>query len=166
MLAWSYPLAVQTVLVRLKRHQWGELGEELEDYRQQLLAMAAPPECPTEASQGGSLFTPLIGVPMEHSLDLAVVWALYGTYMCYQFWPMPEGACSDQQHLTSIKWPKRAHPGALTDAGRERTPWLTSWARATFEQGCLSVLPHLEGAKLYPCLGSTSFRLVALRQIA
>ena len=84
---------------------------------------------------------------MEHSLDLAVVWALYGTYMCYQFWPMPGGACSDQQHLTSIKWPKRAHPGALTDAGQERTPWLTSWARATFEQGCLSVLPHLEG----PC---------------
>ena len=123
------------------------LAEELEDYRQQLLAMAAPLECPTEASQGGSLFTPLIGVPMEHSLDLAVAWALYGTYMCYQFWPMPVGASSDQQHLTSIKWPKRAHPGALTDAGRERTPWLTSWARASFEQGCLSVLPHLEG----PC---------------
>ena len=39
------------------------LAEELEDYRQQLLAMAAPPECPTDASQGGSLFTPLIGVP-------------------------------------------------------------------------------------------------------
>ena len=52
------------------------LAEELEDYRQQLLAMAAPPECPTDASQGGSLFTPLIGVPMENSLDLAVVWAL------------------------------------------------------------------------------------------
>ena len=42
-----------------------DLAEELEDYRQQLLAMAAPPECPTEASQGGSLFTPLIGVPMN-----------------------------------------------------------------------------------------------------
>ena len=36
------------------------LAEELEDYRQQLLAMAAPPECPTEASQRGSLFTPLL----------------------------------------------------------------------------------------------------------
>ena len=34
------------------------LAEELEDYRHQLLAMAAPPECPTDASQGGSLFTP------------------------------------------------------------------------------------------------------------
>ena len=112
--------------------------------------MVAPPECPTEASQGGSLFTPLIGVPMEHSLDLAVVWALYGTYMCYQFWPMPGSGqrdSSDHEALAAITWPKRAHPGALTKAGQERTPWLTSWARATFEQGCLSVLPHLEG----PC---------------
>ena len=126
------------------------LAEELEDYRQQLLAMAAPPECPTEASQGGSLFTPLLGVLMEHSLDLAVVWALYGTYMCHQFWPIPGSATSansDPQNLSAINWPKRAHPGALTEAGRERTPWLTSWARATFEQGCLSVLPQLEG----PC---------------
>ena len=29
------------------------LAEELADYRHQLLAMAAPPECPTDASQGG-----------------------------------------------------------------------------------------------------------------
>ena len=125
------------------------LAEELEDYRQQLLAMAAPPDCPTEASQGGSLFTPLTGVPMENSLDLVVVWALYGTYMRYQFWPAPKGeqGASVQQSQAAIKWPERAHPGALTKAGQERTPWLTSWARATFEQGCLSVLPHLEG----PC---------------
>ena len=112
--------------------------------------MATPPECPTDASQGGSLFTPLIGVPMENSLDLAVVWALYGTYMCFQFWPMPgsgQVASGDQPAPAPVKWPKRAHPGALTQAGQERTPWLTSWARATFEQGCLSVLPHLEG----PC---------------
>ena len=33
------------------------LAEELADYRHQLLAMATPPECPTDASQGGSLFT-------------------------------------------------------------------------------------------------------------
>ena len=121
------------------------LAEELEDYRQQLLAMAAPPECPTDASQGGSLFTPLIGVPMENSLDLAVVWALYGTYMRYQFWPMPcsgQGGSSDHQEPAAVKWPKRAHPGALTKAGQERAPWLTSWARASW-----SVLPQLEG----PC---------------
>ena len=130
-----------------------DLAEELEDYRQQLLAMAAPQECPTEASQGGSLFTPLIGVPIEHSLDLAVVWALYGTYMRYQFWQMPGGGqrdSSNHQTLAAITWPKRAHPGALTKAGQERTPWLTSWARATFEQGCLSVLPRLEGPYSLP----------------
>ena len=49
--------------------------------------------------------------------------------------------------LHPLRWPKKAHPGALSQAGRERAPWLTRWARATFEQGCLSVLPHLEG----PC---------------
>ena len=59
------------------------------DYRHRLLAMARPPENPTNASLGGSLFTPLIGVPMENSLDLAIVWALYGTYMCKTFWPRP-----------------------------------------------------------------------------
>ena len=46
-----------------------------------------------------------------------------------------------------IAWPRKAHPQALTEAGRSRTPWLTSWARATFEQGVLSLLPLLEG----PC---------------
>ena len=121
------------------------LANELADCRQQLLAMAVPPECPTEASQGGGLFTPLIGVPMETSLDLAVCWALYGTYMCRQFWPIPSSGRAQEQ--AAFQWPKRAHPGALSPAGQERTPWLTSWARATFEQGCLSVLPHLEG----PC---------------
>ena len=110
--------------------------------------MARPPENPTNASLGGSLFTPLIGVPMENSLDLAIVWALYGTYMCKTFWPCPAMPCTVDASLSkeNIKWPKRAHPGALTTAGQERTPWLTSWARATFEQGCLSVLPHLEGS--------------------
>ena len=66
---------------------------------------------------------------MENSLDLAVVWALCGTYMRYQFWPMPgsgQGGCSDHQESAAVKWPRRAHPGALTKAGQERTPWLTT----------------------------------------
>ena len=42
---------------------------------------------------------------------------------------------------------QQSHPQALTPEGQKRTPWLTSWARATFEQGILSVLPLLEG----PC---------------
>ena len=87
---------------------------------------------------------------MENSLDLVIVWAMYGTYMCKTFWPMPStphhpNTTTSEPH--SIKWPKKAHPGALSETGPERTPWLTRWARATFEQGCLSVLPHLEG----PC---------------
>ena len=49
-----------------------------------------------------------------------------------------------------IAWPRKAHPQALTEAGRSRTPWLTSWARATFEQGVLSLLP-LEG----PCCAAS-----------
>ena len=72
-----------------------------------------------------------------------------------------QGGCSDHQEPAAVKWPKRAHPGALTKAGQERTPWLTSWARATFEQGCLSVLPHLEGpCKAIPFPESTFFRRV------
>ena len=51
----------------------------------------------------------------------------------------------------TIRWPRQSHPGALTPAGQERTPWLTSWARATFEQGILSVLPMLEG----PCTATS-----------
>ena len=39
----------------------------------------------------------------------------------------------------------------LTPAGRERTSWLTSSARATFEQGILPVLPMLEG----PCTAAS-----------
>ena len=52
------------------------LAEELADYRSQLLAMARPPENPTDCSQGGTMFTPLVGVPMENSLDLVIVWAM------------------------------------------------------------------------------------------
>ena len=73
---------------------------------------------------------------------------MYGSFMCRTFWPTPKThppQASDPSEGLPIRWPKRAHPGALAEAGQERTPWLTGWARATFEQGCLSVLPHLEG---------------------
>ena len=124
------------------------LAEELADYRLQLLAMARPPINPTDCSQGATMFTPLVGVPMENSLDLVIVWAMYGSFMCKTFWPLPNtcpSAPSGTGEGLPFSWPKKAHPGALSEAGQERTPWLTRWARATFEQGCLSVLPHLEG---------------------
>ena len=104
------------------------LAEELADYRHQLLATATPPECPTDASQGGSLFTPLMGVPMENSLDITVMWALYGTFMRHNFWPMPSSGNmvggSGGAEPAPVKWPKRAHPGALTQAGQEGTCYL------------------------------------------
>ena len=68
--------------------------------------------------------------------------------MCKTFWPLPNtcpSAPSGTGEGLPFSWPKKAHPGALSEAGQERTPWLTRWARATFGQGCLSVLPHLEG---------------------
>lgn len=116
------------------------------DYRSLLLATARPPVNPTDAALSGPLFTPLLGVPMQRSLDLCVAWALYGTLMRKTFWPRPETSRPNSE-TAGIQWPKRAHPGALTEAGQARAPWLTSWARPTFEQGCLSVLPHLEGSR-------------------
>ena len=79
------------------------------------------------------MFTPLVGVPMENSLDLVIVWAMYGSFMCKTFWPIPNTGPSSPAGLDAslpIRWPKKAHPGALSEAGQERTPWLTRWARA------------------------------------
>ena len=125
----------------ITQHSTAEtLADDLADYRSQLLAMARPPENPTGTLQGGTMFT----------LDLVMVWALYGIYMCKTFWPrpvMPTNSTAMTDELHPIRWPKKAHPDALSEAGRERTPWLTRWARARFEQGCLLVPPHLEG----PC---------------
>ena len=91
------------------------------------------------------MFTPLVGAPMENSLDLVIVWAMYGSFMRKTFWPMPNTCPS----------------------GQERTPWLTRWARATFEQGCLSVLRTWKvHAKRCPCQVNTCSRLAAFFLIA
>ena len=73
---------------------------------------------------------------MQTALDLCIVWSLYGLYMCKNYWPCPT-----------------ANPAGHEEGGtlQMRTPWLTSWARATFEQGVLSVLPMLEG----PCTAAS-----------
>ena len=90
-----------------------------------------------------------------------MAWALCGTTCAINFGrcqAVDKGTRSDHKTLAAITWPKPVHPGALTKA-QERTPWLTSWARATFEQGCLSVLPHLEGpCKAFSLRGNTFFR--------
>ena len=102
-------------------------AEELADCRQ-LLAMARPPINPTDCSQGATMYGPC----------MAVSCAKHG------YCPIHVLLHRLVQEELPFSWPKKAHPGALSEAGQERTPWLTRWARATFEQGCLSVLPHLE----------------------
>ena len=127
------------------------LAKELQAYRLTLVSRARPPVTPSETAINGTMFTPFVGVPMQNALDLCVVWSLYGLYMCKNFWPCPKLNPARHEDGGSLKWPRQSHPQALTPAGQMRTPWLTSWARATFEQGILSVLPMLEG----PCTATS-----------
>ena len=62
------------------------------------------------------MFTPLVGVPMENSLDLVMVWAFCGIYMCKTFWPrpvMPTNSTAMTDELHPLRWPKKAQSGAL-----------------------------------------------------
>ena len=123
------------------------LAKSLQAGRLALVSRARPPVNPSDTVISGTMFTPFVGVAMQTALDLCMVWSLYGLYMCKHFWPSPVTTPDELGPDSTIKWPRQSHPRALTPAGRERTPWVTSWARATFEQGILSVLPMLTG----PC---------------
>ena len=123
------------------------LAKSLQAGRLALVSRARPPVNPSDTVISGTMFTPFVGVAMQTALDLCMVWSLYGLYMCKHFWPSPVTTPAELGPDSTIKWPRQSHPRALTPAGRERTPWVTSWARATFEQGILSVLPMLTG----PC---------------
>ena len=124
------------------------LAKSLQAGRLALVSRTRPPVNPSDATViSGTMFTPFVGVAMQTALDLCMVWSLYGLYMCKHFWPSPGITPNELGPGSTIKWPRQSHPRALTPAGREQTPWVTSWARATFEQGILSVLPMLTG----PC---------------
>ena len=123
------------------------LAKSLQAGRLALVSRARPPVNPSDTVISGTMFTPFVGVAMQTALDLCMVWSLYGLYMCKHFWPSPVTTPDELGPDSTIKRPRQSHPRALTPAGRERTPWVTSWARATFEQGILSVLPMLTG----PC---------------
>ena len=123
------------------------LAKSLQAGRLALVSRARPPVNPSDTVISGTMFTPFVGVAMQTALDLCMVWSLYGLYTCKHFWPSPVTTPNERGPDSTIKWPRQSHPRALTPAGRERTPWVTSWARATFEQGILSVLPMLTG----PC---------------
>ena len=123
------------------------LAKNLQAGRLALVSRARPPVNPSDTVISGTMFTPFVGIAMQTALDLCMVWSLYGLYMCKHFWPRPGTSPNELGAGSTIKWPRQSHPRALTPAGRARTPWVTSWARATFEQGILSVLPMLTG----PC---------------
>ena len=123
------------------------LAKNLQAGRLALVFRARPPVNPSDAVISGTLFTSFVGIAMQTALDLCMVWSLYGLYMCKHFWPSPVTSPAERGPGGTIKWPRQSHPDALTPEGRARTPWVTSWARATFEQGILSVLPMLAG----PC---------------
>ena len=123
------------------------LAKNLQAGRLALVSRARPPVNPSDAVISGTMFTPFVGIAMQTALDLCMVWSLYGLYTCKHFWPSPVTSPAELGPGGAIKWPRQSHPNALTPEGRARTPWVTSCARATFEQGILSVLPMLTG----PC---------------
>ena len=116
--------------------------EQLNDHFQacltNFLSSSKPPTDPTEAATSGLLHTPLLGVSCSDTLHHCLAWATLGIYMIHTMWPPP------RRH-PGQKWPARSCSLSLTPKAQERNPPITMWARATFEQGCLAVLPSMEG---------------------
>eukprot|EP00438_Fugacium_kawagutii_P036595 Skav220264 [mRNA] locus=scaffold1307:5692:6600:- [translate_table: standard] len=129
-----------------------EWEQVLLDSRNKYLASAAAPSNPTLAALSGLVYTPLLGSVPKTALDLTHAWALLGLFCIDRYWPIPEG---QQNNLPSpatvastpdpVQWPRHASSTNLTTRGRNRQPSLTRWARCTFEQGTLSLLPNLQG---------------------
>eukprot|EP00438_Fugacium_kawagutii_P024302 Skav226601 [mRNA] locus=scaffold848:274:909:- [translate_table: standard] len=118
-----------------------ELSVALHDRRLTFIRSSQPPANPTKALQSGLLLTPLLGAVATSALDQCTAWALYGEFCLKAYWPVPEL----RQDETKPRWRKFAHPANLSPLGQHRQPSLTRWARATFEQAALSLLPQLEG---------------------
>ena len=144
-----------------------DLAEELEDCRQQLLAMAAPPECPTEASQSGSRSLvcqwstpwtwPLWGHCMAHTcaINFGRCQAVgKGTAATTRLWQRSRGRNEPTQEPLR-KLGKSARPGLL--AGPE--PLLSKDVCQ-----CCRILK--DPVRLSPSPGNTFFKQVELHQIA
>ena len=105
--------------------------EQISDHFQvcltDFLSSSKPPTDPTEAA-----------IPCTDTLHHCLAWGTLGIYMIHTMWPPP------RRH-PGQKWPARSCSLSLTPKAQERNPPITMWARATFEQGCLAVLPSMEG---------------------
>ena len=115
-----------------------QISDQFQTCLADFLASSTPPTNPTEAATTGLLHTPLLGVPCTDTLHHCLAWTTLGIYMIRTMWPPP------RRH-PGQKWPARSCSLSLMPKAQERNPPITMWARATFEQGCLAVLPSMEG---------------------
>ena len=114
-----------------------ELERVLLASRDALLASSVPSQPSTTLLRQGTLLTPFLGIQCKTPLDLCWVWALQGLLLTRLFWPIP------QNWTVGDQWPRQAHDLLLKPEARSRIPCHTDWARGTFEQGALSLLPEL-----------------------
>ena len=115
-----------------------QLNDNFQACLTNFLSSSKPPTDPTEAATTGLLHTPLLGVSCFDTFHHCLAWATLGIYMIHTMWPPP------RRH-PGQKWPARSCSLSLTPKAQERNPPITMWARATFEQGCLAILPSMEG---------------------
>ena len=115
-----------------------KLSEQFLACLAEFLNTSQPPSNPTAAATSGLLHTPLLGVRCTDSLHHCLAWAILGVFMVHTMWPLPK------RH-PGQKWPARSCSLSLIPTARERNPPITMWARASFEQGCLAILPSMEG---------------------
>ena len=115
-----------------------KLSEQFQACLVDFLNTSQPPSNPTAAATSGLLHTPLLGVRCSDSLHHCLAWAILGIYMIHTMWPPP------RRHAGQ-KWPAHSCSLSLTPTAQERNPPITMWARASFEQGCLAILPSMEG---------------------
>ena len=107
-------------------------SEEFHDINAGLVVSIADP-----TAVSPDLSAPVEGIQCNTPLDLCWVWALQGLLLTRLFWPIP------RNWSVGDPWPRRAHDLRLRPEARSRMPRHTDWARCTFEQGALSLLPEL-----------------------
>ena len=109
---------------------------------QYLSHQLSPHEISPEASkawlQTGRAMSPLLGTLAQHSIGVIIAWALIGEWSSRVLFPPPEG-----------HWPRHGHSQCIGEQYLQRSPSLTSWARACFEQGALASIVYLPGVFFY-----------------
>lgn len=112
----------------------------VEEYlRRNLLPHELSPEARKAWLQTGLALSPLFGTVAQHCVDVIVAWALIGEWSSRVLFPPPKGP-----------WPRHGHTQYILERYLQRSPSLTAWARACFEQGALTPIPAWHCAGVYP----------------